>query len=77
MVESCENHDGEGAETSEGGSNLMTILIIAFTVVGLLVGYFVVRNHDVLMNAFNISNGHIMTIGLCLLMLSIYLMKRI
>lgn len=63
---------GEAAEAeTEGGSNLMTILIIAFTVVGLLVGYFVVRNNAGLMAAFDASNGHIMTVGLCLLMLSI------
>ena len=59
------------AEAEEGGSNLMTILILAFTVVGLIAGYFVVRNNDGLMSAFDASNGHIMTVGLCLLMLSI------
>ena len=59
---------GEG---EEGGSNLMTILILAFTVVGLMAGYFVVRQNPALMTAFDASNGHIMTVGLCLLMLSI------
>lgn len=59
------------AEAEEGGSNLMTILILAFTVVGLIAGYFVVRNNAGLMSAFDASNGHIMTVGLCLLMLSI------
>ncbi len=59
------------ADAEEGGSNLMTILILAFTVVGLIVGYFVVRNNAGLMTAFDVSNGHIMTVGLCLLMLSI------
>lgn len=59
------------AAEEETGSNLMTILIMAFTVVGLLLGYFVVRNSPGLMAAFDASNGHIMTAGLCLLMLSI------
>ena len=59
------------AEAEEGGSNVMTILILAFTVVGLIAGYFVVRNNAALMSAFDASNGHIMTVGLCLLMLSI------
>ena len=65
--------DGQAAtaDGGEGGSNLMTILILAFTVVGLIVGYFVVRNNAALMTAFDVSNGHIMTVGLCLLMLSI------
>ncbi|MBR3786639.1 MAG: lysine exporter LysO family protein [Firmicutes bacterium] len=60
-----------GAEEEGGGSNLMTILILAFTVIGLIAGYFVVRNNAGLMAAFDASNGHIMTVGLCLLMLSI------
>ena len=59
----------EGEE--ESSSNLMTILIIAFTVIGLILGYFVVRTNPGLMAAFDASNGHIMTVGLCLLMLSI------
>ena len=58
-------------EEESGGSNLMTILILAFTVIGLIAGYFVVRNNAGLMAAFEVSNGHIMTVGLCLLMLSI------
>lgn len=62
---------GQTADAAEGGSNLMTILIIAFTVIGLILGYFVVRNSVGLMGAFDASNGHIMTVGLCLLMLSI------
>ncbi len=62
----------EAAEADAGaGSNLMTILIIAFTIIGLILGYFVVRNSAGLMAAFEVSNGHIMTVGLCLLMLSI------
>lgn len=62
----------EAAEADAGaGSNLMTILIIAFTIIGLILGYFVVRNSVGLMAAFEVSNGHIMTVGLCLLMLSI------
>lgn len=60
-----------GADAAEGGSNLMTILILSFTVVGLIAGYFVVRTNVGLMAAFDASNGHIMTAGLCLLMLSI------
>lgn len=63
--------NGTVAATEEEGSNLMTILIIAFTVVGLVAGYFVVRNNANLLAAFEASNGHIMTVGLCLLMLSI------
>ena len=59
------------AEEEGGGSNLMTILILSFTVIGLVLGYFVVRNSAGLMAAFDASNGHIMTVGLCLLMLSI------
>lgn len=62
---------GQTADAAEGGSNLMTILIIAFTVIGLILGYFVVRNSVGLMGVFDASNGHIMTVGLCLLMLSI------
>ena len=59
------------AEPAQGGSNLMTILILSFTVVGLIAGYFIVRTNGSLMAAFDASNGHIMTVGLCLLMLSI------
>lgn len=63
---------GQAGKAEDGaGSNLMTILILAFTVVGLVAGYFVVRNHAGLMAVFDASNGHIMTVGLCLLMLSI------
>ena len=62
---------GQTADAAESGSNLMTILIIAFTIIGLILGYFVVRNSVGLMGAFDASNGHIMTVGLCLLMLSI------
>lgn len=58
-------------EEEESSSNLMTILIIVFVIIGLLVGYFVVRNNAGLMNAFDAYNGMIMTVGLCLLMLSI------
>lgn len=63
--------NAQNGEAAEGGSNLMTILILAFTVIGLILGYFVVRNSVRLMAAFDASNGHIMTVGLCLLMLSI------
>jgi len=65
------NDSGDAAAAEEGGSNLMTILILSFTVIGLVLGYFVVRNSAGLMAAFDVSNGHIMTVGLCLLMLSI------
>ncbi|MBR4020952.1 MAG: lysine exporter LysO family protein [Firmicutes bacterium] len=65
------NSESGAAEEEGGGSNLMTILILAFTVIGLIAGYFVVRNNAGLMAAFDASNGHIMTVGLCLLMLSI------
>lgn len=59
------------AAEEDSSSNLMTILILAFTVVGLIAGYFGVRQNPALMAAFDASNGHIMTVGLCLLMLSI------
>ncbi len=62
---------GTAATEESGDSNLMTILILGFTVIGLLVGYFVVRNNAALLDIFNVSNGHIMTVGLCLLMISI------
>lgn len=71
MGNGSDDGNGQNGEEAEGGSNLMTILILAFTVIGLILGYFVVRNSAGLMAAFDASNGHIMTVGLCLLMLSI------
>lgn len=61
----------EAAVEESGDSNLMTILILSFTVIGLVLGYFVVRQSAGLMAVFDASNGHIMTVGLCLLMISI------
>lgn len=68
----CDDNGNQSADAEAGGgSNLMTILIIAFTIIGLILGYFVVRNNAGLLAAFDASNGHIMTVGLCLLMMSI------
>ncbi len=72
QMETLETKEGEkeGAEEGES-SNLMTTLIIVFTIIGLILGYFVVRNNEGLLSMFDAANGHIMTIGLCLLMVSI------
>lgn len=60
----------ENAETPES-SNLMTILIIVFVILGLAVGYFIVRTQIQDMDRFDRISSNVMTAGLCLLMFSV------
>ena len=58
-------------EEEKGSGNLMTILIIVFVILGLLVGYFGVRPYVDDKAGFEALSGNIMTVGLCLMMLSV------
>lgn len=61
---------GQDDEEDSHG-DLMTKLIIIFVAIGLAFGYFVIRTQVGDMEAFNTLTGHIMTVGLCLLLFSV------
>ena len=62
---------GAGEEEKKGSGNLMTILIIIFVILGLAVGYLVVRPYVADKETFEVISGNIMTAGLCLMMCSV------
>lgn len=56
--------DGEG----ETNSNLMTMIIMFFVIIGLLSGYFIIRKTVEDLTEFNRISGIAMTVGLCFML---------
>ena len=74
MQGACGGNDAAGdtvpdaAKEDASSSNLMTWLIIIFVIVGLLAGYFIVRQRISDLVAFDSVTSLMMTIGLCILL---------
>lgn len=71
QVQEAQAAGSSAEEEKQSSGNLMTILIIIFVILGLAVGYLVVRPYVADKETFETISGNIMTVGLCLMMWSV------